>query len=229
MSEHHDTTLTVAPSEPRATIEGFRRSVEALVRRTESEPIGDGRTRRRRRNVDAVLDAVVSLARDGELDPTSEEIAERAGVSHRSIYRYFGNRHTLLEAAFGRILESVAPHLFFAPLGQGPLEERIDRLVDARVTAFWAFRDVVRAALSRRGDLALVEGIETSRLALRSQLEQQFAPELDALAGDERAVVTGAVDALFQFESFDYLTTIGGLDDAGLRAALVRHVRAHLA
>ncbi len=49
----------------------------------------DGRVERRERNRAAVVDAMVSLLDEGVLDVTLERAAERAGVSVRSVFRYF--------------------------------------------------------------------------------------------------------------------------------------------
>ena len=49
----------------------------------------DGRTARRDRNREAVLDAALALFTAGELEPTAAAVAERSGVSLRSVYRYW--------------------------------------------------------------------------------------------------------------------------------------------
>ena len=93
----------------------------------------DGRTQRRTRNIDAVVDAVIELARQGNLDPTSQEIAAIAGISHRSIYRYFDTRAELLEAAVARAFESVSETVLGSSRAGGSLDERIDAYVAERV------------------------------------------------------------------------------------------------
>ncbi len=210
------------PSEFRTSIE--RRALGSVGQ----VAVGDGRQRRRRRNVDSVLDAVVSLAGEGNLDPTSEEIAERAGVSHRSIYRYFESRRSLLEAAIAKTFEEVAPTLFFSPLGEGPLEERIARFVEARVGGYRAFRDIARAAFSRIGDPEVAHGVDVSRAALRAQLAEQFAPELSAIDVGRRQTTLLVIDSAFQFESLEYMATSGELGDDEIRIALASQLRAHL-
>ena len=55
---------------------------------------GDGRLARRDRNRIAVLDAAIELFAEGVLDPTPDDVATRAGISARSVYRYFeAERH----------------------------------------------------------------------------------------------------------------------------------------
>ncbi|MDX1511572.1 MAG: TetR/AcrR family transcriptional regulator [Nitriliruptorales bacterium] len=51
-----------------------------------------------------VLDAVAELiASDGVFDFTVQQVADRAGVSHRTIYRHFPDRTALLDALSGRL------------------------------------------------------------------------------------------------------------------------------
>ena len=50
--------------------------------------MADGRRVRREQNREAVLDAVVELFHEGSYQPTTDEIAIRAGLSPRSQFRY---------------------------------------------------------------------------------------------------------------------------------------------
>ena len=67
----------------------------------------DGRTVRAQRTRQALLDALFSLLEDGELRPTAERIAERAGVSERSVFQHFPDREALYEAVGRRQFERV--------------------------------------------------------------------------------------------------------------------------
>ena len=49
----------------------------------------DGRRERRAGNRQAALDALVELFGDDRFQPSTAEIAERAGISARSLFRYF--------------------------------------------------------------------------------------------------------------------------------------------
>ena len=48
---------------------------------------GDGRRLRRERNRDAVIEALLDLFGEGNLQPSTDEIAVRSGVSARSLFR----------------------------------------------------------------------------------------------------------------------------------------------
>ncbi|HRE00682.1 MAG TPA: TetR family transcriptional regulator, partial [Ilumatobacteraceae bacterium] len=62
----------------------------------------DGRRGRRDRNRDAVVDALLTLYHDGVLEPSADAIAEQAGLSARSLFRYFDDLDDLQRAAVER-------------------------------------------------------------------------------------------------------------------------------
>src|SRR3954452_9433869 len=106
----------------------------------------DGRRARRDRNREAVLDAVLALFREDNLTPRPEDVAEKSGVSLRSVYRYYSDPTELLRAAMARHLERVRSKLVVPGIGEGPLADRIDRLVEARLALHTAVAPTARAA-----------------------------------------------------------------------------------
>ena len=62
----------------------------------------DGRRARRERGRLAVSDAVIDLVGEGNTDPTSEQVAERAGVSVASLFRYFETLEELRQETLRR-------------------------------------------------------------------------------------------------------------------------------
>lgn len=196
-----------------------------------SDLVIDGRTARRNRNKDAVLDALIELAREGDglAEPSIEAIAERASVSYRSVYRYFEDRTELMLSAIGRVMGDDYSIFDVADLGDGSLDTRIARLIEVRLAAYRRLAPLTRIAIRLRADEpAVAEAYEDVRRQMRAQLETQFAAELDAVATGDRAGVLAAVDAMFQAESFDYLAGHEGLDDTEIARILTRHIRAHL-
>lgn len=190
----------------------------------------DGRTARRNRNRDAVLDALIELADESNDEPTIERIAERAGVSHRSVYRYFDDRTDLMLSAITRVMGNLWSIFDVENLGHGPLDERIEQLITARVAAYRKLAPLARTAVHRRAnEPAVAEGYDRVREYLREQLAQQFEPELAAMAVPESKLVLAALDTMFQFESLDYLANHDGMTDTALITVLTRHVQAHLA
>ena len=93
----------------------------------------DGRTARRDRNRDAVLDAALDLFREDTAVPGLAVVAERSGVSARSVQRYFADMDALVRAALARHIERVAPLFVLVDPGVGPVDERVERLVESRL------------------------------------------------------------------------------------------------
>ena len=56
----------------------------------------DGRQSRTARSRLAICDACLDLVQEGVLQPSADQIAERAGVSIGSLYQYFGSKDDIL-------------------------------------------------------------------------------------------------------------------------------------
>ena len=92
----------------------------------------DGRRVRREQNVDAVVDAMLDLLGEGHLSPGAAAVAERSGVSLRSVFRYFDDMDSLTDRAIARQMERAAP-LFDLLDDSGDLADRAARLGAHRV------------------------------------------------------------------------------------------------
>lgn len=166
----------------------------------------DGRTARRDRNRELVLDAVIELFTEDQLAPNAADVAARSGVSLRSVYRYFEDLDELMRAAIARHAERVAPLYEVPDVGVGPIEHRITRLVSWRTRLYEAAAPTARAALQRApANPLLREQMERVRATLRGQTEAMFAPELTTMTAAERRAALGAIDTLLQFESAEHL------------------------
>jgi AcrR family transcriptional regulator len=171
----------------------------------------DGRTARRDRNRDLVLDAVLDLFAEHQLAPNAADVAKRSGVSLRSVYRYFEDIDALVQAALTRHLERIAPLLAIEEPGVGPLDERVARFVTARMRLYEAAAPTMRAALVRASAQPLLaERIGWARRQLREQTEAMFAPELAAMDNGRRRAVGATIDTLSQFESAEHLRVTRG-------------------
>lgn len=72
---------------------------------TTSEPVERRHTladRKRRVTRDAVVDAVIEAIREQGIDFSVQDAADRAGVTHRTVYRHFPNRDALVDAVAER-------------------------------------------------------------------------------------------------------------------------------
>jgi AcrR family transcriptional regulator len=189
----------------------------------------DGRTARRNRNREAVLDALIELCNEIDREPTIEAIADRAGVSYRSVYRYFDDRTDLMLAAIARVTGDVWDIFDVEDMGGGSLDERSAQLIRIRLAAYRELASLTRIAVRLRADEpAVAEAYDGVRAYLRNQLLLQFEPEFSAMSNEDRSLVLAAIDAMFQFETLDYLAHHEGMPDADITTVYTRHIRAHL-
>ena len=110
----------------------------------------DGRIARGARARTAIVDALLALIEAGELRPSAARIAERAGVSLRSVFQHFKDVESLFAAMADRQRERLAPFLDSVP-DEGPLEGRLDAFVAARTRLLESIAPVRRAALPNAG------------------------------------------------------------------------------
>lgn len=192
----------------------------------ENENRVDGRTARRDRNRIAVLDAVLELFAEGNLNPGVHEVADRSGVSLRSVYRYFEDLDELITAAIDRHLDRTRPLFEIEDPGQGPLRERVTRFTERRLRLFEAVHVIYRASRVRAATDPNVEsGLLDTHRRLERQTLEMFAPELEALDGHDAHDARRTVDLLTQFDSLEHLRHRCGLDRAETAAYLQRSLQ----
>jgi AcrR family transcriptional regulator len=185
----------------------------------------DGRRLRREQNRDAVLDALVQLFDEGDYQPTADEVAARAGISPRSLFRYFEDVDDLARAAIERELQANAAKLRLEVDPGAPLDERITAVVNRRLELWEAVAPTARAARACAHRNHTVAGqLRVRRQLFRDQVAAAFAPEL---AKDPAALAVA--DVLCSFESVELLRRDQRLGRHRAAAALTNALTALLA
>lgn len=189
----------------------------------------DGRRLRRDRNRDAVVRALLDLYNEGNLNPSTEEIALRSGVSARSLFRYFDDVDDLCQAAINQQQHNVR-HLYNVEFDTTlDLRGRAAALVAQRAELFEAVESVATVSRLRAPfQLIVADTLTEGRRYLRAQLTRLFASELDRL-GPAAAARIAAADALTSFESWRLLRDDQRLTRAKASAAIVDALVALLA
>ncbi|MGB8859539.1 MAG: TetR/AcrR family transcriptional regulator [Ilumatobacteraceae bacterium] len=185
----------------------------------------DGRHARRDRNRLAVVDAMLELYSEGNLDPSSDEIADRAGLSPRSLFRYFEDLDDLVRVAISRQHERLLPAARLDVAVDAPLADRAVRLVAQRLRLYGRIASVGVVSRVRAPFQPLIASeLAISRSFLRRQIEQLFAPELAAMGKDAGASALAAVDVLTSFESVHLMQDDQQLSAMQIQATLVSAV-----
>ncbi|MFM8562785.1 MAG: TetR/AcrR family transcriptional regulator [Acidimicrobiia bacterium] len=187
----------------------------------------DGRRERGNRNKAAVVQALLELYEAGEVQPSAARIAEVAGVSERSVFRYFDDMEDLATTAIDMQWERVH-HLYEGLDASGDFEQRLEALVDHRMRLFDKTIGVGRASMVGSVRSATVAtALEQRRSFLRAQAVAQFASEIAGSA--EPAVVARIVDFTMSIENIDYLRSSVGLSKPRVRETLTAALRLALA
>ena len=184
---------------------------------TETTERIDGRIARGERTRSAIADALYDLLQEGHADISARTIAQRAGVSLRSVFQHFDDIEAVYAEVAVRQADAINPYLAsIDPLV--PIAERVDRLVAAR-DEMYAIIAPVRRALNvhrtARTSPLVRNNLNRLHRALREQVAETFPREV---AGDERLLAQ--IDVCLSFESWDQFTSQHGLTRAAARGHL---------
>jgi AcrR family transcriptional regulator len=185
----------------------------------------DGRTARGQRTRSAVVDALLALQEEGDLEPTAQRVAARAGVALRTVFGHFSDMETLWAQAGERELAKIAA-MADTPSGDLPLDERVERFSASRALVLEALLPVLRAArLREHASAALRRNREIFAEAGDAEVCAVFATELDPLAEAERAVVLSAFHVVAGGTAWELLRRERELDVEAATDVLRRTVR----
>jgi AcrR family transcriptional regulator len=167
-----------------------RRDVESL----------DGRVRRSEKSRAAIVDALFELVGEGVLQPTAQQVAERAGVGIRSVFRHFDDMDGLFAAMDARLRAEAIPLIRAVP-AQGTLRERAVAWVERRARLFERIAPWKRSAGIGRWRS---EFLRAQHALLLRELRADLLRSLPEVASAP-AALADALDVMTCFETWDRL------------------------
>jgi AcrR family transcriptional regulator len=179
----------------------------------------DGRVRRGERNRQAIVTALFHLVGEGVLQPTAQQVAERAGVGIRTVFRHFSEMDSLYAAMDGRLDGEVRPSLT-GVRRVGRLGDRIGELVRQRALLFERIAPYKRSANLQRWRSRFLQG---RHHALQTELRADLLRWLPELKDAPEAVVE-AIDLVTSFEAWDRLRVDRRLGPKAAAAVVERTV-----
>jgi TetR/AcrR family transcriptional regulator, regulator of autoinduction and epiphytic fitness len=187
----------------------------------------DGRTARAERTRAAIVEAHLALIGEGDLRPTGERIAERAGISLRALWTNFKDMEALFAASGRRLAERQAAE--FRPVSPSlPLPQRVEEFCVQRARMLESLSPCAKAARLREPFSAQLRQNKVKAIDLvREEIETLFAGEL-ALAGDDREQLLTSLTVASTYSSWAMMRDDLGLDVATARGTMTRTVTALL-
>jgi len=181
-------------------------------------PADDGRSLRGIRNRARIAEAMFELIAEGTLVPTAEQIASRAQVSTRSVFRHYEDMDGLFAEIARRLRDETLPAL---ETPAGPLVERIRTLVSNRARIFERIAHFKRAGETQRWRSPF---LQQRHEALAAELRAALVLYLPELAEGGTHCIELA-DLLTSFEAWDRMRTLQGLEPGAAEAAIVSALR----
>jgi AcrR family transcriptional regulator len=187
----------------------------------------DGRTARAERTRAAIVEAHLELIGAGDLRPTGERIAERAGISLRALWTNFKDMEALFAASGERLAQRQAAE--FKPVSTLlPLPQRVEEFAEQRARMLEILAPCAKAARLREPFSAQLRQNKLKAISLvRMEIEELFEAEL-ALAGADRKQLLDALTVASTYASWAMLRDELGLDVAAARGSMTRTVTALL-
>lgn len=180
----------------------------------------DGRAERTRRSKDTIVEALLSLYKDGNFVPTAQEVADRSGMGIRTVFRHFNEMESLFIAG-----DTLLHKLYddkTAPILDGSLEQRCQQLVDLRAKNCARICPYIMAAQAQAWKYKILKSNYRKLCAVFKKRMLIFIPELN----NQPQAVIDSVELILSFESWQRLRHIQKLSQKESKAIMLRTLRA---
>lgn len=174
----------------------------------------DGRHRRSQASRQRIIDAIVDLVTEGVLEPTAEQVSDRAGLAMRTVFRHFKDMDSLYREISRRMYARVQA-VFEDGIEADTWQATLHNFIDRRARVYEELMPIRVSADAMRHRSAFLQKdhrrfIDLARDVLRRVLPDEVA---------KHKVCFEALDALLSFEMWIRLRR-----DQQLSAAAARRV-----
>ena len=185
---------------------------------------GDGRHARRSASREKIVQAFKELVREGASSPGAKEVAERAGVGLRTVYRCFEDMETLYRELIPALHGEFLPYLL-PPMRTPVRRERLDAILHNRSWVYSEAEPVLFASERHRYSYAALENDYAFLMRVERERLSEFLNPDDALDG----AIFEALAAITSFDFWRRLRREQGLDQEQAKAAMAQAAHAVLA
>ena len=198
----------------------FRERAELMATKSATAET-DGRRLRADESRRRIAQAMLDLVREGEVTPSAETVAERAGVGRRTVFRLFNDMEGVYREMHAIMVARLAP-MFAAPFDGATWRERLDEVIERRAHMFEEMLPIKSAADAHRYRSAFLQNEHKKLTRLQRQTMLAVLPE-SITSQTERVE---ALDLTLSFEVWRRLRQEQRLPPRQAAAVLRRIVRA---
>jgi AcrR family transcriptional regulator len=186
----------------------------------------DGRSLRRERNRQDIVDALLGLIENGETEISAALIASKAGLSERSIFRYFDDVNDLYRSVCDLAFSKEIEYALIDDAGVGSLDTKIENFVNQRVRIYTMNEKIAPAARSFAFKNPIIKNqLVVGRKLLRTQIMKHFAKELSVFDKQQQQVAVAIIDSLTTFEYYDMMRSDQKMSVQAIKSVLAESIR----
>jgi AcrR family transcriptional regulator len=186
----------------------------------------DGRSLRRERNRQDIVNALLDLIETGETEISAALIASKAGLSERSIFRYFDDVNDLYRSVCDLAFSKEIEYALIDDAGVGSLDTKIENFVNQRVRIYTMNEKIAPAARSFALKNPIIKNqLVVGRKLLRNQIIKHFSEELSAFDKQQQQVAVAIIDSLTTFEYYDMMRSDQKMSVQAIKSVLTESIR----
>ncbi len=186
----------------------------------------DGRSLRRERNRQDIVNALLGLIENGETEISAALIASKAGLSERSIFRYFDDVNDLYRSVCDLAFSKEIEYALIDDAGVGSLDTKIENFVNQRVRIYTMNEKIAPAARSFAVKNPIIKNQRVvGRKLLRTQIIKHFSEELSAFDKQQQQVAVAIIDSLTTFEYYDMMRSDQKMSVQAIKSVLTESIR----
>ncbi|SDU18829.1 transcriptional regulator, TetR family [Pseudomonas pohangensis] len=181
----------------------------------------DGRRARGQANRSKLVAAMIELVREGTIAPTAEQVALRARVALRTVFRHFDDMESLYREINTEILQQIIP-LLSTPFAASDWRGRLEEAVDRRARLYETILPFYTATTALRHQSPYLQANQQSMMELQKASLLRVLPQ--SVIEDQATLA--ALNLLLSVTAWYQMRQEQGLDLATARQAILVASRA---
>lgn len=109
----------------------------------------DGRKQRSSQSSNLIAQATIDIVNSGNLNPTAKEVAAKAGVGTRTVFRQYADMDDLYLRIHNLMMQKFRSTNELLHLNQCSLNERVEKVLNAFIDGYEINENIIRVTISR--------------------------------------------------------------------------------
>jgi AcrR family transcriptional regulator len=183
-------------------------------------PSPDGRRRRSQGSRERIVAAMLDLVADGQITPSADQVASRASVGLRTVFRHFADMESLYAAMTGTLSQQY--EMWQVPFASSDWRDQLNETIDRRLATYEKLLPFKRAADAHRHTSPTIQAEHKRTLDLMRQRLLSILPTTIV----DNAAVLEAIDLMLSPEAWQRLRDEQNLSVDCARAVITAQIDA---